>query len=185
VGHGAKLDQKRDEAIIALLTHGSIERAARAVGVDPNTLQRWMKEPEFVERYREAGRIAFDHSLGLLQQASGAAVTTVLKIMFDSIVAPLTRLRAAEIVLDHAGHANEISELKARLEKLERAGGSGPRSDDLCKADDAGGSAMPGAAATPLQIAAPQPRLIPEPAHRRPETSGYPEDVAAADGSPE
>lgn len=185
MGHGAKLDQKRDEAIVALLTHGSIERAARAIGIDPNTLKRWMKEPEFVKRYREAGRIAFHHSLGLLQQASGAAVTTVLKIMFDSNVAPLTRLRAAEIVLDHAGRANEISEVKARLEKLERAGGSGQRSDDLCRADDAAACDPPGVAATPLQIAAPQPQMIPEPAYRRSETSGYPEDAVAADDPPE
>jgi hypothetical protein len=180
-GHGAKLDQRRDEAIIALLTHGSIERAARAIGIDPNTLKRWMKEPEFVERYREAQRAAFDHSLGLLQQASGAAVTTVLKLMFDSNVAPLTRLRAAEIVLDHAGHANEINELKTRLEKLERTGGSDQRSDDLGTrtASDAAVCAPPNAPATRLQIAAPQPRMIAEPANRQSETPGYPEDVAA------
>ena len=47
LGHGAKFDQKMEQAIAALLSHRSIEEAAREVGVSANTLSRWMKEPEF------------------------------------------------------------------------------------------------------------------------------------------
>jgi hypothetical protein len=38
VGHGAKFGRKKEEAIVALLTHRSIEEAAKAVGVGTQTL---------------------------------------------------------------------------------------------------------------------------------------------------
>jgi hypothetical protein len=42
------------EAIVALLTHRTIEEAARSIGVDPKTLLRWMKEPDLDAAYRAA-----------------------------------------------------------------------------------------------------------------------------------
>ena len=47
LGHGAKFEQKMQQAIAALLSHRSIEQAANEVGISSNTLQRWMKEAEF------------------------------------------------------------------------------------------------------------------------------------------
>lgn len=54
---GAKLDQKQEEAIVALLTHRNIEEAARAIDVAPSTLFRWLKDPDFDGAYREARRL--------------------------------------------------------------------------------------------------------------------------------
>jgi transposase-like protein len=44
-GHGTQFGRKKDEAIAALLTQRNIEEAARATGVAPNTLLKWMKLP--------------------------------------------------------------------------------------------------------------------------------------------
>jgi hypothetical protein len=44
-------------------------------------LLRWMKDPEFDTAYREARRLAFRQSVARLQQASSAAVSTLLNIM--------------------------------------------------------------------------------------------------------
>jgi hypothetical protein len=109
VGHGAKFGQKMEQAIVALISHRSIEEAARDVGVSANTLGRWMKEPEFKEAFRRARRAVFSHAVGRLQDAMGAAATTVLKIMLDTSVPPATRLRAAEVVLNLATKADEIA----------------------------------------------------------------------------
>ena len=46
-GHGAKFGRKKEEAIVALLSQRTTEDAARATGIAPTTLLRWMKEPEF------------------------------------------------------------------------------------------------------------------------------------------
>ena len=74
VGHGSKLNRKMETAIAALLTHRSIEEAAKATGIGTQTLIRWMKLPEFETAYRAARRAAFSQSISRLQQASTAAV---------------------------------------------------------------------------------------------------------------
>ena len=77
-GHGAKFGRKKEQAIVALLSHPTLEQAARAVGVNPNTLLRWQKEPEFEKAYREARWAAFSQAVARLQQGSAAAATALL-----------------------------------------------------------------------------------------------------------
>jgi transposase-like protein len=120
-GHGAKFGRKKEEAIVALLTHRTIEEAARSIGVDPKTLLRWMKEPEFDKAYRAAKRAAFGQSIARLHHLSSAAVSTLGKIMLDSATPPATRVRAADSILDHTTKAIEIEDIDARLSELERA----------------------------------------------------------------
>jgi hypothetical protein len=120
-GHGSKFGQKMDEAVAALLTHRNQEEAARAVGIGLATLVRWQKDPQFEAAYREARRLAFRQSISRLQQASSAAVTTLLKIMVDPMAPHSTRVRAADSVLDHSAKAIEIEDIEARVAELERA----------------------------------------------------------------
>jgi transposase-like protein len=82
-GHGTQFGRKKEEAIAALLTQRNIEEAARATGVAPNTLLKWMKLPEFQTAYREARRAAFGQAVARLQQGTSAAATTLLKTMID------------------------------------------------------------------------------------------------------
>ena len=82
-GHGAKFGRKQEEAIAALLSHRSIDDAAQAIHVAPRTLLRWLQLPEFGAAYRKARRAAVSQSAARLQQATGAAVSTLLKIMVD------------------------------------------------------------------------------------------------------
>jgi hypothetical protein len=79
-----------------------------------------MKEPEFEAAYREARRAAFGQSVARLQQASSAAVSTLLKVMVDPATPPATKVRAADSVLDHSAKAIEIEDIDARLTELER-----------------------------------------------------------------
>ena len=119
-GHGAKLGRKQEEAIAALLTQRNTEDAARATGVTPKTLLRWMKLPEFKAAYREARRAAFGQSIARLQQATSAAASTLLKVMVDPSTPASTRVRAAESVLTHAAKSIEIEDLDARVTALEQ-----------------------------------------------------------------
>jgi hypothetical protein len=128
LGHGAKFDHKKEQAIAALLSHRSVEEAARAVKINPNTLLRWTKEPEFTSAYAEARLMVFSQSIGRLQVASGAAVSTVLKIMLDPNAPAGTRLRAAEIVLEQAARAGAMEDIEDRVTKLERTAGSASES---------------------------------------------------------
>jgi|SRR5579872_262422 len=120
-GHGAKFGRKKEQAIAALLTQRTTEDAARSVGIGPATLLRWLKEPEFDTAYRAARRAAFSQSIARLQQASSAAVATLLKIMVDQNAPASTRVRAADSVLDHAAKSIEIEDIEVRVAALEEA----------------------------------------------------------------
>ena len=109
-----------EEAIAALLTQRGLDDAARAAGIGTQTLIRWMKIPEFDAAYREARRAAFGQSVARLQQAAGAAVSTLLKVMVDPATPPATKVRAADSVLGHAAKGIEIEDIEARLSALER-----------------------------------------------------------------
>ena len=87
----------------------------------PRTLLRWLKLPDFLAAYREARRAAFSQSVARLQQATGAAVSTLLKVMVDPSTPASTKVRAADSVLDHSAKAIEIEDIEARVSELERA----------------------------------------------------------------
>jgi Transposase len=120
-GHGAKFSHKMEQAVVALLTQRNHEEAARSVGISPATLLRWQKEPEFEKAYREARRAAYGQSIARLQQATGAAVSTLLKVMVDPGTPPSTKVRAADSVLDHSAKSIELEDIEARLAALEQA----------------------------------------------------------------
>ena len=118
---GAKFGRKKEEAIIALLTHRNVEEAAKAVGLAPKTLFRWMQVPEFDANYRKARRDAFHQAVARLQQASGAAVTTLLKLAVDQNAPAAVKARAAYYILTLGTKAIETEDIEARVSELEQA----------------------------------------------------------------
>jgi hypothetical protein len=112
-GHGAKFGRKQEEAIAALLSHRSIEDAAQAINVAPRTLLRWLQVPELRAAYLKARREAVGQSIARMQQATGAAAITVLKLMTDPNVPAAVKLRAAECVF-------ALEDIETRLTELER-----------------------------------------------------------------
>ena len=129
-GHGSEFGRKKEEAIAALLTHRSVEEAARAAGITPNTLVRWLKVPEFNDANRLARRMAFGQAIGRLQQASSAAVTTLLKLTVDPNAPAAVRARSSYYILNLAKQAIEVEDIDARVSMLERAAAEGT-GDDL------------------------------------------------------
>ena len=113
-------NRQREQLILALLQQPGIEKAAAAVGISSVTAWRIMKTPEFKEEYRQARREAFTQSLGRLQQAAGAATSTLMKIMVDPTAPSGSRVRAADRVLEHAQTALELEDIQVRLARLEQ-----------------------------------------------------------------
>jgi hypothetical protein len=126
-----KRSRKREDAIIALLSNRNVEEAARTTGVGARTLYRWLNDPEFQLAYREARRAAFGQATARLQQLSGAAVSTLGKIMIDSNAPAASRVRAADCILERAAKAIELEEIEARLEALEQANRKSRGGEDL------------------------------------------------------
>jgi hypothetical protein len=119
-GHGSQYDRKKEAAISALLTQRSIEDAARSIDVAYSTLRRWMRIPDFDAAYRQARHDVMFQSIARLQQNSGAATTTVLKIMVDPAAPPACRLKAAHDVFEIGLRGIEVEDTQARVSALER-----------------------------------------------------------------
>ncbi len=80
-----------------------------------------MKIREFQSDYRTARREAVRQATARLQQATGAAASTVMKLMVDVNTPAVVRLRAAECIFANANKAIELEDIEARVAELERA----------------------------------------------------------------
>jgi hypothetical protein len=73
-------------------------------------------------RSREAMAAACSsRAVARLQQASNAAVATLLRVMTDREAPAASRVRAADVVLQSALRGMEIEDIEARVSALERA----------------------------------------------------------------
>lgn len=117
---GAKLGRKQEDAIAALLSQGTIEKAAGVAGIGSRTLYRWLQIPEFRVAYRRARQNAFSQCIARLQQGSSAAAAVLLKVMLDPSTPAAVRIRAAENVLNQAmkGMEIEAAEPKTLAEEI-------------------------------------------------------------------
>jgi DNA-binding transcriptional MerR regulator len=120
-GSSEKLNSKQEAAVLALLSSRNVEEAAKVVGVTPRTLYRWQKEPAFDRAYRAAKRASYDQAIARLHHLSGAAVSTIGKVMLDPATPPATKVRAADTVLEHTEKAIQLEDIEARLTELERS----------------------------------------------------------------
>jgi DNA-binding IclR family transcriptional regulator len=120
---------RKDRAILALLEHPTLEKAAEAVGVHSTTLRRWSRQPEFQEALRQARREKFSQSMGLLHLGTNAAISNLLKIMRDPNQPGSTQVRAIDSLLNRVTKAIEIEDILTRLAALERAIHGGKNSE--------------------------------------------------------
>jgi hypothetical protein len=120
-GHGSKFGRKKEVAIAALISARTLEEAARETGIHVRTLRRWMKIPEFRHSWLAERREVVCHSTARLQNATGAAATTLIKSMIDPSLSASERLKAARHVLELSQRGIEHEDLDIRISQLERA----------------------------------------------------------------
>jgi hypothetical protein len=117
-GHGEKQSRKEDDAILALLTEPTIDRAAQKCGVANATLWRWLQTPEFQGKYRKARRQVFEEAILRLQHTAQEAVEALKRNLTCRV--PAVEVKAALGILDQAVKAAELYELQERVKALEQ-----------------------------------------------------------------
>jgi hypothetical protein len=115
----SKRRRQCERLAVALLHEPSLEQAAAAAGISVSTAYRMRREPEFEEEFRQARRQVVSEASAHLQAACTEAVSTMLAIMRDSKASASCRLRAAEMVLEHAEKLWQFEDLEAQMEQLE------------------------------------------------------------------
>jgi hypothetical protein len=120
-GHGRKSFAIREQAILALLTERSLERAAERCGVSERTLRRWQAEDtEFKAALESARTSMFRAGLNRVQTLVGRAVDT-LEDLLDAMETPAVRLGAARTVVELGIHQHEMDAILRRLGEIEAA----------------------------------------------------------------
>ena len=117
-GHGEKRSRREDSAIAALLCEPTIAQAAAAAGISEPTLKRWLCDPSFKTRFREARRQVVEQAVSALQRAAGESVEALRRNL--TCGTPTAEIAAAKAILDQAFRGMEVLDLAARIEQVER-----------------------------------------------------------------
>ena len=113
-----------ERAVVALIEHRSLKKAAAAVGVHPVTLWRWLKMPHFREQLREAQNQIYSRELARLQLMAPKAVAVLEKMLHATGTPAGTRFRIAEYVLEQSKKPFAIEEIRLEGPEESLTGGS-------------------------------------------------------------
>ena len=116
---GESLTASQEKALSALLTSGTVEAAAAKAGLTDRTLHRYLSAPAFRRAYLLARRQALEQATGALQQASYAAVATLIKNL--KCGSPSSEIRAAQVILEQSAKGVEMLEFEDRLTAIEQS----------------------------------------------------------------
>jgi hypothetical protein len=112
-----RLTPKQVHAITALITTTNFRAAAKAVGVTPETIRRWMREESlFQEAYEDAIADLGKQGRDKLQAALHEAVDTVREGL--KAEKQCDRLRAAAIIIEYALRDREVRDLARELTSI-------------------------------------------------------------------
>jgi hypothetical protein len=118
-GHGAKSQEVRERAIMALLSENSIGAAAERCGLNEKTLRVWMAEDEaFRQDLTAARRAMFETAMGRLQPLAALAVDTLASLMGEG-APPSVRLGAARTVAELSIHRDDAQVILGKLAEIE------------------------------------------------------------------
>jgi AcrR family transcriptional regulator len=117
-GHGEKKSRKLDAFIAGLLSRQTVEDAAAAAGISTASAYRWMRDPDVVERLRQARREAWGRAMAQLQEAGPEAVESLRKILREA-EGESPRVSAARTILELGVRVVELGDIEERIEKLE------------------------------------------------------------------
>lgn len=118
-GFEARLSQKQEKGLLALLNTGTVAAAATSSGFGETTLWRWMQESAFITRYRAARRQMVETAIAQLQTDTGVAVRVLREVAEDKEAPASARVAAAKAIIEQAISAVTVTDLQERIEKLE------------------------------------------------------------------
>lgn len=114
-----KLNVKQEAAIVALVKHGQVEKAAKEVGVNASTVHRWLLNEDFAKRYREAQATAWSNALESLKGASNDAIATLRANLKAKRISD--RNTAARAILEFGARFVQLFDHEERLAAVEAA----------------------------------------------------------------
>ncbi len=107
-------------AMAALVSGGTRAEAAIAADVAESTVFRWLNEEIFSQHLRETQTRLFNDSVNELKAATLIAVKTLRNVCNDTEATASARVSAASAILSNCFKAIEQTEIRDRIEDLEK-----------------------------------------------------------------
>ena len=120
MGSEPKLTARQRAAIAGLSAGLDKQDVAATVGVRPQTISRYMRDPLFVAALREAQGDILGQVTRRMTDGANQALDVLQSVMKDKAMSPSVRVRAALGWLDQAWRARELNDIEERLADLER-----------------------------------------------------------------
>ena len=114
------LKQVSDEKLLeALLIHGNISKASRALGISKSAIYQRLKNDDFREQFDRLQGVTLTVVSNSLSDSLNDAVEVLRSVLFDPDVSPSTKVQASDVLLRHCKSYIETSTILRRIEKLE------------------------------------------------------------------
>lgn len=113
------LSTAQRRAVAAIMATRTTTAAALQAEVSLRTLQRWLTDPAFQFALASAEADVLAVTTRAILALTLAAVDTLKAALDDTEASPGVRVRAADLVLAHAGRWYELRTLETRLQALE------------------------------------------------------------------
>lgn len=115
-GHGEKLSRMQEQAIAALLTEDTVQKAAEKAEVSYATLRNWLQDTDFLAEYRAARRQIVETAIARIQKVCWKAVAALERNL--NCGKPAAEVAAAKQILAAALRGIELSDILVRLEAV-------------------------------------------------------------------
>ncbi len=114
------LKQVSDEKLLeALLIHGNISKASRALGISKSAIYQRLKNDDFREQFDRLQGVTLTVVSNSLSDSLNDAVEVLRSVLLDPDVSPSTKVQASDVLLRHCKSYIETSTILRRIEKLE------------------------------------------------------------------
>ena len=113
------LPEKQEAALLSLLSHKTLKESALAAGVSMPTLWRYLRDPVFSLRYREARRELVECAMVRLQNDAEHAARVLRDVADDKTAPASARVTAARTIIELSVKSVELGDLQQRLASLE------------------------------------------------------------------
>jgi phage terminase small subunit len=115
-----RLTSKQEKALIALLSTNTTAAAAEQAGVSSKTIERWLRDEDFVREYRVVRSQVMETAVARIQHAATEAVEALRRNLVPP-ASPSVQIRAAVSILEFSLKGVEFYDLVQRVDELYRA----------------------------------------------------------------
>lgn len=114
------MTHKQTQALAALLTQPTKEKAAKAAGIGLTTLKRYLADPEFQEEYQKAVSGLVEDAAAAAKQSLNPALSCLREIVTRKDVTDANKIAASRSLIEYGLKLIETFDIMKKIDELEK-----------------------------------------------------------------